>query len=159
MGYSDGSGNGQFYEPHGVAVGPDGTVYVADTHSQRIQRFTPTGDFLSRGGSIWQRQRAVSPIRGGIAVGPDDTVYVTDAKMIRIQHFAATGGLLGPGPRPQGSGNGQFDNPSGVVVGPDGTVYVADTFNHRIQRSWPQGASWPHGTRAVSAMVSTTHGV
>jgi DNA-binding beta-propeller fold protein YncE len=39
---SNGSGNGQFREPYGVAVNKsNGNVYVADTSNFRIQEFAP----------------------------------------------------------------------------------------------------------------------
>ncbi|MDQ7052370.1 MAG: NHL repeat-containing protein [candidate division KSB1 bacterium] len=43
-----GTGNqfGQFHEPIGIAVAPDGAVYVADAGNHRIQKFTAAGEFL-----------------------------------------------------------------------------------------------------------------
>jgi hypothetical protein len=37
---SEGSGNGQFNLPHGVAVDAAGNLYVADNFNHRIQKFT-----------------------------------------------------------------------------------------------------------------------
>jgi len=48
---SQGTGDGQFDSPRGVAVAPDGTVYVADSRNSRIQRFSATGTFLGTWGS------------------------------------------------------------------------------------------------------------
>ncbi|MBI4584959.1 MAG: hypothetical protein HY717_13180 [Planctomycetes bacterium] len=42
-----GNGPGQFRVPHGIAVDPQGTVYVADRENSRIQLFTPDGRYLS----------------------------------------------------------------------------------------------------------------
>ena len=44
---SEGSGDGQFYSPNGIAVDSSGNVYVADTENQRIQKFTTDGEFIT----------------------------------------------------------------------------------------------------------------
>ena len=44
---------GLLNEPWGVAVGPDGYVYVADTWNHRIQVFTPDGDFVSMWNTLY----------------------------------------------------------------------------------------------------------
>src|SRR5688572_19973991 len=46
-----GSDNGQFVQPIGVAVDGLGNVYVADTSSDRIQKFSSTGQFITKWGS------------------------------------------------------------------------------------------------------------
>jgi DNA-binding beta-propeller fold protein YncE len=40
---SQGSANGQFNGPFGLAIGPAGNVYVADYANHRIQSFTSAG--------------------------------------------------------------------------------------------------------------------
>ncbi len=41
-----GTGPGQFNLPHGIAVSPDGKVFVADRENDRVQVFSPEGDYL-----------------------------------------------------------------------------------------------------------------
>jgi DNA-binding beta-propeller fold protein YncE len=42
---SEGDGVGQLMFPNAVVVGPDGFIYVSDTGNDRIQRYSPTGEF------------------------------------------------------------------------------------------------------------------
>ena len=43
---ASGTGAGEFIQPFGVAIGPDGHVYVADQVNQRVQKFLPNGQFV-----------------------------------------------------------------------------------------------------------------
>ncbi len=53
---SNGSGNGQFISPVGVATDASGNVYVVDVGSARVQKFTGTGTAL-RSGHRRRRER------------------------------------------------------------------------------------------------------
>jgi hypothetical protein len=48
---TNGSVNGEFYYPYGVAVDSSGNVYVADTNNNRIQKFDSTGNFITKWGT------------------------------------------------------------------------------------------------------------
>ena len=66
---ASGSGQGQFFIPHGIAVGPDGRVLVADRNNSRIQVFDQSGRWLS----TWRYAGMVS----SVAVSPAGTVYAS----------------------------------------------------------------------------------
>ena len=42
-----GSGTGQFKEMKGIAVAPNGNVYVGDTPNNRVEEFTERGEFIA----------------------------------------------------------------------------------------------------------------
>jgi len=140
---------GTFCEPWGVAVGPDGAVYVADLWAHRVQKFSPDGEFLAQWGfsSNYGADLRPGAFYGprGVAVAPDGTVYVTDTGNKRVQVFTADGAFLRMWGTP-GSSPGQLSEPVGIAVGPDGNLYVADTWNYRVQVLDPQGKpirEWP----------------
>src|SRR3954447_2186651 len=64
-----GSSDGQFNSPSFVATGLDGSVYVADTGNNRVEKFTADGAFqLTTGATGQAAGQFVGPT--GVAVGP-----------------------------------------------------------------------------------------
>ncbi|MCB0103378.1 MAG: TIGR03663 family protein [Anaerolineales bacterium] len=135
--YADGVvtpiGDGTFNEPWGIAVAPDGFVYVADTWNHRIEKFTAEGRFVKAWGTFGQGS-APDAFYGprGLAVDEQGRVYVTDTGNKRIVVFDADGNYItefgSAGFEP-----GQFDEPTSVAIDKNGTVYVTDAWNQRIQ--------------------------
>src|SRR4051794_31739103 len=120
--------------PQASAVGPDGTVYVADQYTHAIQVFTPDGRFLREFGLNLTSV-------GAVAVAPDGIAYVADGSD-RVDRYAPDGRLLNSWGSP-GDGVGDFHfgtgggNDSGAGAGlavGAGSVWVADTRNDRVQR-------------------------
>ena len=124
---------GLFNEPWGVAVGPDGSVYVTDTWNHRIQKFDAHGKFIEAWGYFGQ---AESPDAfwgpRGIAVDTNGNVYVADTGNKRIVVFGPNGEYLNS-IGTYGFNPGEFDEPVGVAVSVTGEVYVTDTWNQRVQ--------------------------
>ena len=146
---SQGSNLGQFQFPRGIAVGREGSVYVADTYNHRIQKFTPSGDFVTGWGTYGSGYGQFRyPF--GVAVGPEGSVYVADTFNNRIQRFQPDGQLLTQWGS-LGNGHAEFYNPHCVAVGPDGSVYVADTGNVRIQKFAANGRFITKWGRLASA--------
>lgn len=136
---------GQFSAPRGVAVAPDGSVYVADTMNNRIQHLSSDGEVLTVWGQRTGQTEGEAP-QGtfqepwGLDVAPDGSVYVADTWNHRIQHFSPGGEFLDAfGNYGQGETSFAFWGPRDVAVDGQGRIFVADTGNKRVVVFDPAG--------------------
>lgn len=134
--FQKGNTLGQFYYPHGIAIGPDGGIYVADTFNNRIQELAPRGPVRSIGGDATGDRRLYFPY--GVAVDRQGTIYVADTANNRVVIYGKNGSWLRAFGG-KGSDPGQFSRPSGIAVDSRGNIYVADTSNNRLQKFSPDG--------------------
>ncbi len=128
---TSGTGNGQFKEPHGVAVDSSGHVWVVDTGNSRVQEFTSEGAFVRAFGTSGSGSGQFSKPRG-IAIDPSGHVWVADEGNDRMEEFSTEGAYmktLGS----QGTGNGKFEEPYSLSFDATGDMYVVDTGNVRVQ--------------------------
>jgi len=133
---SQGSGNGEFGTPEGIAVDSSGNVYVADTYNNRIQKFDPDGGFIIGWG---RRELEYFNRPYDVAVDSSGNAYAVNTNNHRIEKFSSERTYYITAWGSQGSRDGQFNYPKGIAVDSSGNVYVADTDNHRIQKFDPDG--------------------
>jgi hypothetical protein len=155
----DGPGaSARFVGPDGVAVAPDGTVYVADAYTDQIRRIandaqhtvsTYAGDGID-GTTNGPGASARFRYPAGLAVRADGTVFVADADNHVVRAiapdaahtvttyaglFTRTGGFAeGPG------ATAQFNRPAALAVDAAGNVFVADMHNCRVRKIAPDAA-------------------
>ena len=124
-----GSRNGQFFNPHGIAIDKNGNVFVVDWGNSRIQKFTSDGKFITKWGSLGHDDGQFGALRE-IEIDDSNNVYVVDSNYEglfhspRIQKFTSKGVFITKWGL---SGEGELYNPAGVAVDKNKNLYVTDT--------------------------------
>ncbi len=97
------------YGPRGIAVAPDGTIWVTDTGNERVLHLSadlkPLGAFGTKGSGPGQFDEPV-----GIAVGVDGSLWVADTWNGRIAHLSPSGAWLGSVPVPEWASDHGVEN-------------------------------------------------
>lgn len=163
--------------PIGLAVDPQGNLYVADTGNSRVLRFptpfasytagTPEHADLVLGQAGFTAARITDPTNRtmaspyGLAFAYAGGLLVSDASLNRVLYFgvqpqnltsgmAATGVLGQPDFNSSGSGSGpaQLTFPHHISIDTDDRLYVADTGNGRVS-IYNHAPTSPPGTPAA----------
>jgi len=141
---SPGRGPGQFYLPHGIACAADGRVFVCDRESDRIQIFSPDGEYLSE----WtDTQRPTH-----LVFDAQERVYVTELawhpgdeskslgpikkfRQARMSVFDKDGRVLARWGTPEVTAPGSFAAPHGLALDSRGDLYVSEvTWTFAVSR-------------------------
>ena len=107
-------GDGQLEYPLGVAADGIGNVYVAEWGNARVSKFSNTGTFLLKWGTLGTGAGQFQAPKG-IAVDGVGGVYVADSPLDRLQKFDTSGNFLAIWGS-SGTGTGQFSVPWGVAA-------------------------------------------
>jgi sugar lactone lactonase YvrE len=84
---------GRFDGPRGVALERAGTILVADTDNDRLQRFSSNGNLVAViGGPGDGPGQFAAPT--GIATDPEGVIYVADVGNGRVQHLGPDGSFI-----------------------------------------------------------------
>jgi len=130
----------QFDSPMALAVGADGTVYVADLANDRVRAISPSGivSTFAGGGACCDAGDggpATSAFLGvvlNLAVGPDGCVYIADGFRHAIRRVAPDGTIStvaggGTGVGSDGDRATSIDiQPHDIRVGTNQHLYIAD---------------------------------
>jgi tripartite motif-containing protein 2/3 len=118
-------GKGAWLDPSAVAVGPTGTIFLADGDAGRVLE-------MDLSGKVRREYRVGGNARlTGVAVF-GDSVFCVDNRNHRVAVFRK------PGAPPEfwgkrGEAPGQFQSPFRIVADPTGRIFVTDVLNARVQ--------------------------
>jgi len=121
-----GTGPDMFDRPTGVAIAPNGDIFVADGHfpnkhdTARVVKFSKDGHFIKSWGRKGAGPGEFDEPHDIFIGGSQNRVYVADRRNRRIQVADQEGNFIAAWK--------QFGQPSSVFVGKDDTIYVGASF-------------------------------
>ena len=156
-----GPGPGQFEGPQGAALESSGTLLVADTGNNRIERLSPSGTVLGGFGTNGPGPGQFDH-PSDVAVDSRGNVYVTDPGNRRVDELDPNGVPI----RQFSARELGIGMPRALAVGPDDAIYVLDQSTSRIAKVSPDGVitdwgSAGHGSGQMSAptAIATSAGM
>ena len=134
--------------PRGVAIGSDGTIFIADSGNHRIRKVTSgvitTVAGTSSAGFGGDGGAATSALLNypyGVAVGSEGNMFIAEyanncirkvtSGVITTVAGTTASGFTGDG---GAATSAKLNSPNGVAVGSDGNIFIADTSSSRIRK-------------------------
>ncbi len=123
-----GAGPDTFDRPTGVAIAPNGDIFVSDGHfpnahhNARIVKFSKDGKFIKAFGHLGSGDGELDEPHDICVGGSQERVYVADRRNKRIEVFDQDGNFIAAWK--------QFGQPSSVFVGKDDMIYVGASFSN-----------------------------
>jgi len=140
--------------PGGIAIAPNGDMYIADSNNNVIRRVDARdhpdiepyagnydlGSGFSGDNSLATEAQLDTP--DGVTIAPDGDVIIADSHNDRIRRVDHPTGII---TTIAGSGENGYDGddkpateaalntPSAVAAAPNGDIYIADTLNYRVR--------------------------
>ena len=136
-------------QPTGVAIGLDGSIFIAEIGHHAIRRVDPSGIIHTIAGLGYQLYNGddIPALEAGLSypyaveVGPDGSVYIADSANRRIRRIGLDGiisTVAGNGIADY-SGDGGLATeaslyyPKDVVISSNGEIFIADSFEYIVR--------------------------